>query len=139
MIICGIIFAAVLAAAAPNGQDAGHNGLQIHCGECHERLPFTKGDPALRNEVGDQCVACHQPHHGTDKIRSHPVNALPSMSIPPDMLLDAQGRITCVTCHAFHGEYRDENNEKSYYLRRTGGKTLCFSCHKTLPGIAPKR
>jgi hypothetical protein len=140
MITYSIILAAVLAAASPSNNNAGHDGMQkIHCSECHKHLPFTGGGPALRNEVSDTCVACHQRHHGTDKMRSHPVNALPSMSVPPDMILDAQGRITCITCHAFHGEYRDENNQKRYYLRRTGGKTFCFSCHKSLPGIAHKR
>lgn len=139
MITYGIILAAVLAAASPNNNDAGHDMQKIRCSECHYHLPFTGGDPTLRNEVSDTCVACHQRHHGTDKMRSHPVNAVPSMTIPPDMLLDAQGRITCITCHAFHGEYRDEHNEKRYYLRRTRGKTFCFSCHKTLPGIAHKR
>jgi hypothetical protein len=140
MITYSIILATVLAAASPNNNDVGHNSIQdMPCIECHEHLPFTKGDQALRKEVGDSCVACHPRHHGTDKMRSHPVNALPSMSIPPDMRLDAQGRITCITCHAFHGEYQDEKNEKRQYLRRTRGKIFCFSCHKTLPGIAHKR
>ncbi len=140
MIISSIILAAFLAAPSANIDDAGHDGLQkIHCGECHKHLPFTSGDPALRDEVSGPCVACHQRHHGTDIMRSHPITAPAPMRIPPDMLLDSQGRITCITCHAFHGEYRDENNEKRYYLRRTGGKTFCFSCHKSLPGNAHKR
>ena len=66
------------------------------------------------------------------------MNQVPSMKIPPDMLLNDQGRIVCITCHAFHGEFRDEDGNKKYYLRRTPGKTFCFSCHKKIPGVSLK-
>jgi predicted CXXCH cytochrome family protein len=137
MMASGIILAAVLAAFSPDGSDAAHNGLlKVSCVECHTRLPFPGRALSLRSEVGDVCLACHPRYHGADKMRSHPVNVHPSMCVPPDMVLDGQGRIGCVTCHAFHGQYRDEKGNKRYYLRRTPGKTLCFSCHTTLPGIS---
>jgi hypothetical protein len=132
----GIILAAVLAAFSPEGRDAGHDGLLLSCLECHERLPFPGRALSLRSEAGDACVACHERYHGADKMRSHPLNVRPSMPVPPDMVLGNEGRVVCVTCHAFHGAYRDREGRKLYYLRRSPGKPFCFSCHAALPGGA---
>jgi ribosomal protein L34E len=138
MITAGIILALALAASSPNDKGLAHDGpLKVACVECHVHLPFNGSAPVLRNEIGQVCNTCHQRHHGTDKMRSHPVNQVtPAIKVPPDMLLDNQGRIVCITCHAFHGEYRDEDGKRTYYLRRTPGKTFCFSCHKILPGMS---
>jgi len=128
-----IILAVVLSAFSPNAGDAAHNGLtKTPCTDCHTRLPLSGGAPSLRGEVSDGCLTCHPLHHGTVTMKSHPVNTVPSMRVPVDMLLDRQRRIVCITCHAFHGEYRDEDGNKSFYLRRTPGKTFCYSCHKKL-------
>jgi hypothetical protein len=135
MSVSVVILIAALVAVSPGGNDLGHNGpLNVACIECHTRLPFTAGAPSLRQEVGDVCNTCHPRPHGADTMRSHPVNASPAAPIPPDMILDYQGRIGCITCHAFHGEYRDENGNKRFYLRRSPGKVFCYSCHKKLPG-----
>jgi predicted CXXCH cytochrome family protein len=83
-------------------------------------------------------MSCHRNHHGADSIRSHPVNVTPSMSVPPDMVLDNRGKIQCTTCHVFHGTYRDEDGKRLFYLRRSPGKTFCYSCHKKLSS-APAR
>jgi len=128
-----IILASALFAFSPDSRDAAHNGpLMTPCIECHTRLPFSGGAPPLRNEVDGICVACHLKHHGVDAIWSHPMDIAPSMRVPPDMILDNRGRVVCVTCHAFHGEYRDENGNKRFYLRRSPGKAFCYSCHKKL-------
>lgn len=135
MTVSAVILIVALA-VSPSGKEPGHNGpLKVSCIECHTRLAFLGGAPPLRSDVGDLCVKCHQRRHGIDAMRAHPLSAVPSMRVPPDMLLDSKGRIGCVTCHAFHGEYRDENGEKRFYLRRTPGKVFCFSCHKKLPGL----
>jgi ribosomal protein L34E len=139
MITSSLILIAVLGAFSPNGQDTAHNGpLKISCVDCHTRLPLANNTPSLRAEVKDVCASCHKAYHGADAVRSHPLNVVPSLSVPSDMLLDDQGRIVCITCHAFHGEYRDEEGGKLYYLRRSPGKTLCYSCHKKLPGVSVK-
>jgi ribosomal protein L34E len=131
-----IILAVVLSAVSPNGTDGAHNGpLKVPCIECHTHLPFPESTLSLRSDLGAVCGTCHQHYHGTDAMRSHPVNLVPSMRVPPDMLLDNEGRIACITCHAFHGEYRDEKGDKRFYLRRSPGKSFCFSCHKKLPGM----
>ena len=128
-----IILAALFTALSPAGKDAAHDGLlKVPCIECHKHLPLAGTTAPLRDEASDVCVTCHQRHHGTDEMRSHPVNRVPSMQVPPDMVLDSKGRMACVTCHNFHGEYRDENGNKRFYLRRSPGKTFCYSCHKRL-------
>ena len=128
-----IILAAVLTAVSPSAKDAAHDGLlKVHCIDCHKHLPLAGTKPPLRDEASDVCATCHQRHHGADTMRSHPVTGIPSMQIPPDMLLGINGGIVCVTCHNFHGEYRDESGNKRFYLRRSPGKTFCYSCHKKL-------
>jgi hypothetical protein len=136
MIILGIMLAAVLSASAPgSSRDSAHDGpLKVPCIECHVRLPFPGSTLSLSNDIVAVCKTCHERPHGDDKMRSHPVSPLPAIKVPSDMILDNQGRIVCITCHAFHGEYRDEDGNKRFYLRRTPGKTFCYSCHKTIPG-----
>jgi predicted CXXCH cytochrome family protein len=135
-----IILAAVLAASSPDSMNTAHNGpLPVPCIECHTRLPFSGRTSPLREEVCDVCCSCHREYHGNDKMQSHPVSAVPSMRVPPDMVLDKQGRMVCITCHDFHGGYRDEDGKKLFYLRRSPGKTLCFSCHRKLAGASPRR
>ncbi len=135
MITSSLILSLLLAASSPEGKAAAHKGLlQVACIECHTHLPFPGSRLALRKDIGGVCSTCHPRHHGTDSMRSHPVNLTPSLTVPPDMLLDGRGKIGCITCHAFHGEYRDDDGNKRFYLRRTAGKTFCYSCHKKLPG-----
>ena len=136
MITSAIILAAVITAYSPHDADVSSQGMtQVPCIECHTHLPFAKGTPFLRDTASNVCSICHQRHHGTDTMRSHPMNVVPSMRIPSDMIQDSQKKIVCVTCHAFHGEYQDENGNKLYYLRRPPGKSFCYSCHKSLPGL----
>ena len=135
MTVSVIILAVALSAITPGERELGHNGpLKTACIECHTRLPLLGGAPPLRSDVGDVCVKCHQHNHDIDDMRAHPVSVVPSMRVPPDMLLDNKRRIGCITCHAFHGEYRDEGGNKRFYLRRSPGKAFCYSCHKKLPG-----
>jgi len=140
MIISSIILTAIIAAYSPHDTDVAYKGMiQVPCIECHLRLPFAKRTPLLRDTVSNACSMCHLRYHGTDAMRSHPMNVVPSMQIPPDMIQDSQKKIVCFTCHAFHGEYQDEDGNKQYYLRRSPGKVFCYSCHLTLPGLATQR
>jgi hypothetical protein len=139
MITASVILALALAASSPDNEGVAHNGpLKVACVECHTHLPFNGSAPVLRSEVGQVCSTCHLRHHGTDTMWSHPLSQVSAIKVPPDMLLDNQGRIVCITCHAFHGEYRDESGKRNYFLRRTPGKIFCFSCHKTLPGMSTR-
>jgi len=113
-------------------QGSAHDGpIAVRCIECHTRLPLSGVAAPLRLETGDICLGCHGRYHG-DELGSHPVNRIPSMRVPSDMLLDENGKMACITCHNFHGEYLDDTGEKLYYLRRSPGRDFCFSCHGTL-------
>jgi predicted CXXCH cytochrome family protein len=126
-----ILFAAV-AAISSGSRGSAHDGpIKTQCIECHTRLPLAGADAPLRTETGEICLTCHSRYHG-DELGSHPVNLIPSLRVPADMPLDENGKMGCITCHSFHGGYRDDNGKKLYYLRRTPGRDFCFSCHGTL-------
>lgn len=124
------------------------------CPRCH---PVVGGKPAPDRLVPGSvrlCAGCH-----ADRIagRSHPVGVRPrdsyaAMTIPGDLRLDDDGRMTCLTCHSAHGPYVatvkaypdqiPENPDpppgtrryyKTRYVRRTdpatGYAVLCHGCH----------
>lgn len=128
-LLIATLFAAV-AAVSPGDRAGAHDGPNpVRCIECHTRLPLAGADAPLRSGAGDWCLYCHTRFHG-DELGSHPVSRIPSMRVPPDMLLDENGRMGCITCHRFHGKDEDEDGRKLYYLRRTQGRDFCFSCHR---------
>lgn len=102
---------------------------KVSCLDCHYRLPFEGSRATFIGEAEKACTGCHKVYHGAGKGPSHPVKIIPTMAVPPDMPLDKEGRITCVTCHTYHFGYKDEKGTRLLFLRRTRGKTLCFSCH----------
>jgi len=119
-------------AGAPVNASAVHDEPgKLHCLDCHRSLPFLGRVRVVSFRDGTEgvCMNCHIKYHGGASGFSHPVRVLPSMKTPPDFPLDAKGRITCITCHTFHQRYKDENGKKTYFLRRTRGKFLCYSCH----------
>lgn len=67
------------------------------------------------------CNECHQ----RQVTASHPVNVLPKpdMIIPPEYPTLPDGRITCMTCHQFHG------SDYPYRLIKRGQRELCVGCH----------
>ena len=106
------------------------------CLDCHFTLPFDRDKLIYTEEVGNVCRKCHQDFPCNDKKESggfaHPVNVTPSMTIPLDMPMDKQGRVTCITCHSYHAEFWDAEYNNESLLRRTKGVKLCYTCHKKL-------
>ena len=102
---------------------------KVKCLDCHSTLPFPGAALSFRRQAREVCAQCHRKGMGSAARLSHPIDVVPSMAIPPDMPLDEQGRMTCVTCHTYHTGYRDENGNKRYFLRRPQGKTFCYACH----------
>jgi len=112
------------------------------CLECHETLPFDRTKLVYTETIGGVCRRCHPsyPCDGKDaNALVHPIEVMvpDSMTIPIDMPLDKAGRLTCVTCHSFHAEFWDAEYDNEALLRRAKGMKLCYTCHKTLPGLAP--
>ncbi|MBF0560052.1 MAG: cytochrome c3 family protein [Nitrospirae bacterium] len=107
---------------------AAHDIPALRCLECHKRLPFDNSRAyVFAADFSGVCKSCHK-----RSAHTHPVEAVPSMPVPADMLLDGKGRLTCATCHAFHMGDAVSDGEKTFLLRRQKGKTFCYSCHTKL-------
>jgi predicted CXXCH cytochrome family protein len=105
---------------------------KVRCLDCHPRLPFNGAKALLNERAGEVCTGCHASGGRMSETISHPVNIVPSMAIPRDLPTDAQGRMTCITCHTFHRGHQDAGGNKRYFLRRQRGKAFCYTCHKKL-------
>jgi len=125
-----VLVTVAFALSSPEAHAVHQVAGKVPCLDCHAWLPLNDDRPPFREGIGPKCVGCHRDYHGKAERLSHPVNVLPSMAVPRDMPLDAKGRIICVTCHRFHTGYKDSDGKKLFFLRRSIGKALCYSCHK---------
>ncbi len=88
---------------------------------------------------GDMCLSCHDGsvvdsrykvwstrHHTTDAVPS------PAVHIPTEKFpLDAQGRMTCATCHTAHAVPGDSDLRTVIFLRQPNvDSSLCLACHR---------
>lgn len=107
------------------------------CLDCHQTLPFDRKKLAYTEDIGTTCKKCHPTFpcgsgNNTDSF-SHPLEVTPSMAIPQDMPLTAEGKMTCITCHSYHAEFWDAEYNNESLLRRTKGMKLCHTCHQNFP------
>ncbi len=87
---------------------------------------------------GDMCLSCHDGsvtdsrfkvwstrHHTTDTVPS------PKVKIPTEIFpLDAQGRMTCATCHTAHAVPDSSDIKTVVFLRQPNiDSSLCLACH----------
>ncbi len=87
---------------------------------------------------GDMCLSCHDGsvvdsrfkvwstrHHTTDAVPS------PAVHVPTEKFpLDAQGRMTCATCHTAHAVPGDSDLRTVIFLRQPNvDSSLCLACH----------
>jgi predicted CXXCH cytochrome family protein len=139
----------VLAAARPLfGRSAMPNSSR-ECAICHIRWvgAFARIGPqegvmqaVLERQAGsgDMCLSCHDGsvtdsrfkvwstrHHTTDSVPS------PAVSIPTEKFpLDAQGRMTCATCHTAHAVPDSSDLKTVIFLRQPNvDSSLCLNCH----------
>lgn len=95
---------------------------RIACSDCH--LKASGGRTAKPwSLIADQeftCLGCHDDPSMPHRI-NHPVFVVPRIAIPADWPLDAQGRLTCSTCHSIH--------QTAPTLLRTAGSWGCLDCH----------
>jgi len=87
------------------------------------------GNPGFHSGLADgyftnyeSCRPCHSDFFGP---MSHPVDIVPGvgMDVSPELPLLEDGRISCMTCHVFHG------GNDFYRLRFSTKKALCHACH----------
>ncbi len=119
------------------------------CAICHIRwvqaLDRSEGQKSPMQAIverqtgsGDMCLSCHDGsvvdsrfkvwstrHHTTDAAPS------PAVHIPTDKFpLDAQGHVTCATCHTAHAVPGDSDLRTVIFLRQPNvDSSLCLACH----------
>jgi len=108
--------ALVLSAADPTSPRA---ATQLHpdaaCADCHGAADGGGGLIATQETL---CGSCHR--GGVEA--SHPSGFVPARNLPAAFPLDDAGRMTCSTCHDFHGK-------RPALLRATHRDNLCLGCH----------
>jgi len=130
--LAGILcFAPALVASdgSRSGDPHAHFRNPDQCPKCHLSPDSRLAPGRFSIEVNTFCFGCHTKE---SLGRSHPVNVRPEekhrkMKVPPDLRLDDDGQIMCLTCHTAHGPY------KTHFLRRSGPDRdfdlLCEACH----------
>ncbi len=89
-------------------------------------LPSIEDRPRF-GQVEIRCSACHH----LDRLFSHPVGIIPSMSIPAGLPLD-DGRLTCSTCHEVRDCLAPADGPAGRMPRLRNELTaaeLCVACH----------
>ncbi|MBI5206783.1 MAG: hypothetical protein HY934_03235 [Candidatus Firestonebacteria bacterium] len=133
------------------------------CYDCH-KTGFAQNNPHLTQTGKRKCLFCHsvEPElSDTEKTvafkvaiftlcdfchnvvkKNHPMNVDETVSPPEELPRDADGNITCATCHNPHGTsdtvhyLRKEyvlSLEEEKYINPHFSKTHCTSCHLTTP------
>ncbi len=119
--------------------------FQLPCFSCHEPESADPNHPQqdrdnigeVKGDINRLCTAsgCHN----FDSLLNHPVGIRPQGTVPADMPLDRDLRITCLTCHDKPGasDNTDEGRERSLHLPQ--GIRFCGACHTRLGGTLVKQ
>jgi predicted CXXCH cytochrome family protein len=110
-----------------------HDFEESQCPECHAQAPVKGRHETLRMTapIKRLCTRCHV---ALENYTSHPVEISPKrVSLPEDLPLAWNGKMTCSTCHDIHATPSDRLAGKFLYLRRVaGGPAFCAACHDRL-------
>ncbi len=109
-------------AASEDVPPGAHAGLT--CGTCHvvdaADRPLEPIALTVRQET--LCAGCHAKALGPTSASSHPSGFVPARALPDAFPLDAEGRLTCNSCHDLHGG-------AASLLRGGGVDRACLACH----------
>jgi predicted CXXCH cytochrome family protein len=128
-VCAALLLLALLCLSVPAGPAAAddvplgpHTGLP--CGVCHvvDESDQPLVPAALTERQETLCAGCHAGNLGTDPKSSHPTGFVPARALPAAFPLDAEGRLTCSSCHDLHGT-------AVTLLRGDGGEWPCMACH----------
>lgn len=88
-------------------------------------VPIPTDHVPLKSKFDTNITICYTCHTKVKEALSHPVNVLPKegMTIPADYSTLPDGRLTCNSCHAYHG------SEIEFRLIKSSKKELCVGCH----------
>ena len=109
--------------------------FELPCENCHAIDTDDRyGVGELTGNINQLCASsdCHD----LDPVLNHPVNIISQGTVPSDLPLDDQSRITCLTCHdelsssSSLEDYGNTNTE--HFLRRPAGIQFCGSCHTSM-------
>ncbi len=127
IVICCIVAAFVVHSALKQN---GHEFTENQCADCHASTPVKNDRSTLTlvAPVGTLCARCHD---SKNDYLSHPVDMSPAhVTLPADLPLSGEGKMTCVTCHNIHASAPSNYEGTWYYLRRDlTGRSFCASCH----------
>ncbi len=122
LILMLIIFSVSCAVLKGKTPEVTSTGTKAHadCNVCHK--PHQMGGKILLSKpLEELCSSCHQTRIGAGE---HKVGIKPSMPVEA-LPLDADGKITCITCHDPHGSKGFDK-----LLRARDFTELCKKCHK---------
>lgn len=90
------------------------------CTDCHSATGHKAGEPPpLRASQEQICGACHR---GAIEA-SHLTGFSPRRALPAGFPTGPSGKMTCSTCHDFHG------NSRGLVRDARSGKEFCLACH----------
>ena len=113
--VAGFLFLFILGQVRTSYPDV--PDIKKDCSICHVVNNSVTG--VLIRPLPELCTECHPDRSGKGE---HALGIKPSEAI--DLPFDKQGKITCTTCHAPHGEGGFPK------MLRKEGDEICVSCHK---------
>jgi predicted CXXCH cytochrome family protein len=94
--------------------------IKKDCSICHVVKKGLAGVLLIR-PLPELCTECHPDRTGREE---HSIGIKPAGTMTNNLPLDKQGKITCTTCHAPHGEGGFPK------MLRKKADEICISCHK---------
>jgi hypothetical protein len=112
--------------------------FEMPCGSCHksslavssfELDAATQAGP-IKADINRLCTTsgCH----AFDSLLTHPTGVVQARGIPPDMALDKQSRLTCLTCHNSpnrSNSFQPPTQRPQRMLYKPEGRQFCAKCH----------
>ena len=109
--------------------------FELACDTCHAVGASTSGSGEVGEFKGDISHLCSQSGcHDVDAVLSHPVGVRPTGAIGPDMPLDQDSRVTCLTCHI-----TSLSSQKEKMLHVPNEEGFCSKCHSKIGGNTRQR
>ena len=131
--IAAFVFMAAITQRAWS-EDIPLHHFELACDTCHAVGASTSGSEAgdFKSEISQLCSqsGCHD----LDSVLSHPVGVRPTGAIKPDMPLDQDSRVTCLTCHL-----TSLSSQKDKMLHVPNEEGFCAKCHSKMSGNTRQR
>ena len=141
-----LILSAVLAVSVVAQKPESHplSDKKDRCAACHAIPSPTPGSHEIRADIDQACEKCHP--RGRE---NHSIGVTPTFSVPSDLVMGPDGKMSCITCHVPHTPRWSDHSwqatslagslkglfakrHQTYFLRRNNAHgDLCLSCHRS--------